>query len=88
MELFALRELAAALTESDKPGRIIASMINPGTVRTNFHRHMDGFQYYMAELYPKLAGRTPEVAGRILVSACEAGQESHGQYLDDCKVGQ
>jgi len=31
--------------------------------------------------------RTAEVGARTLVLAAEGDEETHGQYLNDCKVG-
>jgi retinol dehydrogenase 12 len=87
VELLLVRELARRITDSSKPGRITASILNPGFVRTEIMR--DGtwlFHIYYVCLAALLA-RTAEEGGRILVSAAEGGRETHGQYLDDCKVG-
>lgn len=34
-----------------------------------------------------LVGRTAEQGSRTLVAAAVAGEESHGMYMCDCKVG-
>jgi hypothetical protein len=31
--------------------------------------------------------RTPEEGGRTLANAAKGGVETHGKYLDDCKIG-
>jgi hypothetical protein len=41
----------------------------------------------MITIMRKTIARTTEVGGRILVNAAEGGPETHGQYLDDCKIG-
>lgn len=87
MELLLVRELAEQVTKSSKPGRITVSILNPGFVRTEIMR--DGtwlFHIYYLCLAALLA-RTAEEGGRILVNAAEGGRETHGQFLDDCKVG-
>lgn len=87
MELLLVRELAAQVTRSPNPGRITVSILNPGFVRTDIMR--DGtwlFHIYYVCLAALMA-RTAEEGGRILVNAAEGGEETHGQYLDDCKVG-
>lgn len=87
MELLLVRELADQITKSSKTGRITTSILNPGFVRTDIMR--DGtwlFHIYYICL-AAIMSRTAEEGGRILVNAAEGGEETHGQYLDDCKVG-
>lgn len=36
----------------------------------------------------KTMARTAEEGGRTLIHAAEGDPETHGEYLDDCKVGQ
>jgi retinol dehydrogenase-12 len=88
IELLGIRELATSITNSSKPGDIVVSVINPGFVETDIMREASFlFSLYVKGL-SKMLSRTPEVGGRILVNAAEGGKETHGQYLDDCKVGQ
>lgn len=87
MELLLVRELADQLTKSSKPGRIATSIINPGFVRTEIMRDATWLFHIYYVCLAALMARIPEEGGRILVSAAEGGEETHGQYLDDCKVG-
>lgn len=87
MELLLVRELADQITKSSKPGRITVTILNPGFVKTEIMRDATWlFRIYCVCLAAAMA-RTSEEGGRILVSAAEGGEETHGQYLDDCKVG-
>lgn len=87
MQLLTVRELANELTTSTKPGMVITSVINPGFVATEIMRNSGFFfQIYMAFLR-KAYSRTSEEGGRTLVHGAEGAEETHGQYLDDCKVG-
>ena len=87
IELLAMRELANEVTKSNEQGRVIVSLINPGSVRTEIMRHAGyWFSLYVAAVRAVLS-RSPEEGGRTLVSAAEGGKETHGQYLNDCKVG-
>ncbi len=87
MQLLTVREFANELTKSTKPGRVITSVINPGFVATEIMRNGGPlFQTYM-KLLRKALSRTPEEGGRTLVHGAEGAEETHGQYLDDCKVG-
>lgn len=86
MELLLVRELADQITKSSKPGRITVSILNPGFVKTDIMRDATWlFQIYVVSLSAALA-RTAEEGGRILVNAAEGGEETHGQYLDDCTM--
>lgn len=87
IELLIVRELAEQITKSSKPGRITTSVINPGFVKTEIMRDATFlFKVYVVLLAAAMS-RTPEEGGRTLVNAAEGGEETHGQYLDDCKVG-
>lgn len=87
MELLLVRELAGQVTKSSKPGRITVSILNPGFVRTDIMRDSTRLFYIHYVCLAALLARTAEEGGRILVSAAEGGEQTHGQYLDDCKVG-
>ncbi|KAK3312135.1 hypothetical protein B0H66DRAFT_595770 [Apodospora peruviana] len=88
IQLLIMREFANQLTKSEatKPGKVITSAINPGFVATTIMRHRGKlFQIGMVVL-KALLSRTPEEGGRTLVHGAEGREETHGQYLDDCKV--
>jgi retinol dehydrogenase-12 len=82
-----VRELADLITKSNKE-KIIVSTVNPGFVKTDVMRHAPFLQSLSIKFFQRTIARTTEEGGRILVHAAEAGQESHGQYLDDCKISQ
>ena len=87
IQLLTVREFADELTKSAKPGKIVTSVINPGFVTTQIMRHEGPlFQIYLKGLR-KLLARTAETGSSTLVHGAEGGEETHGQYLDDCKVG-
>jgi hypothetical protein len=87
IQLLTVREFADELTKSTKPGKIVTSVVNPGFVATQIMRHEGPlFQIYLKVLR-KLLARTAEEGSRTLVHGAEGGEETHGQYLDDCKVG-
>jgi retinol dehydrogenase 12 len=88
IQLLCTRELANQLEKSRKDGQVITSTINPGFVNTAIMREAKWpFTLWLAFL-KKTLSRTAEEGGRTLVNAAEGGNETHGQYLDDCKVGQ
>lgn len=87
MQLLLIREFANELTKSTKPGKVVTSVVNPGFVATQIMRQQGPlFQMYQ-KLLQKAFARTPEEGSRTLVHGAEGGEETHGQYLDDCKVG-
>jgi retinol dehydrogenase-12 len=86
IELLCSRELANEVTKSPKQ-KIILSLINPGFIKTQIMRETTGLFKFYVKVTQKTLSRTAEVGGRILVSAAEGGDETHGQYLDDCKPG-
>ena len=87
IELLISRELANHTSASPKDGRIIVSLINPGFVDTSIMREANFLYSLWISALKKIMSRTAEEGGRTLVSAAEGGVETHGQYLDDCKVG-
>jgi NAD(P)-dependent dehydrogenase (short-subunit alcohol dehydrogenase family) len=87
IQLLCTRELANQLDISTKNGRIITSTINPGFVNTSIMRDAKPpYTWWLAFLKMALS-RTAEEGGRTLVNAAEGGDETHGQYLDDCEIG-
>ena len=88
MQLFLTRQLALEVSKSSQPGSVIISTINPGHVRTDILREATVVDNLWMKPANRLLGRTTEVGGRTLVNAAEGGKETHGQYLDDCKVGE
>lgn len=61
---------------------------NPGLCISSLSREADGtFGGFMFDLVKKLIGRSTSLGGRTLVDAAvKHGPESHGQYLEDCKI--
>ncbi|KAI0113634.1 putative short-chain dehydrogenase/reductase family protein [Nemania sp. FL0031] len=87
LELLAFRELSETITKSSKPGDIVVNMLNPGSVRTALDREGHGPRAMVWTAFVRAVGRTAEEGSRTLVHAAQGGRETHGQYLDDCKVG-
>ncbi|WYZ35904.1 hypothetical protein EsH8_X_000551 [Colletotrichum jinshuiense] len=85
ISLLLARELANTVTE--KRGEVIVSTLNPGLVDTQILKHAGYWRGILLRLIFKGIARTPEEGSRTLVLAAEGGRETHGQYLDDGKVG-
>lgn len=87
IQLLVFREFAADIARPQDRGRVITSIINPGWVATDIMREASGFAF---KLYLRLGGRliarTPEQGARTLVHAAYGDEETHGEYLGDCRV--
>ncbi|MCJ1248591.1 hypothetical protein MMC30_005809 [Trapelia coarctata] len=86
MEIYTVRTLAALISSSKKPA-IILNCLNPGWVVTEVMREWTGLRLLIFKINRTLFARRTDVGARTLVAAAEAGQESHGMYMDDSKVG-
>lgn len=63
---------------------ITLNFVNPGFCKSELIREMDNLAI---SAFVAVLARTTEVGSRTLVHAgTEAGEESYGQYLSDCKV--
>ncbi|KUJ19523.1 uncharacterized protein LY89DRAFT_717010 [Mollisia scopiformis] len=87
IETFCVRELADQITASKTDGKVIVLIVNPGIVDTAIMRHAPILFSLVVTVLKRLVSRTAEEGGRTLVHGAEGGEETHGQYLDDCKVG-
>lgn len=72
---------------SSKEGRVVLNCLNPGHCRTEMMRDSSGLYKLFIAAMTALMARTAEVGSRTLVAGVEAGEEMHGQYMNDCKVG-
>lgn len=81
LEVFCCRELAARHSQSSSP-HVIINYLTPGLCHSELTREA-GIQLMIMKFF---FARTTEVGSRTLVHGALAGPESHGNYLDDCKV--
>ncbi len=84
LEVFYTRELAARTKESGK-SEVIINYVNPGLCHSSLAREIEGWVFYILKA---LLARPTEHGSRILVHAAEAGPETHGQYLSDCRISE
>lgn len=88
LEMHAIRELADLSKASSKPGKVIINVLNPGWVVTNIMTdNYTGFGKFLFWIGCLVFARSTEVGSRTILNAAEGGDETHGQYLDDCKPG-
>ncbi|PQE17929.1 hypothetical protein CJF32_00008399 [Rutstroemia sp. NJR-2017a WRK4] len=85
LEILVVRELASKMTASGK-SPVILNTLTPGFCHSELMRHALFPLNVLAWLGKALIARTTEVGSRTLVAAAAAGEESHGQYMADCKV--
>lgn len=83
LEVYPARELATRANQSGKSG-VIVNYLNPGLCHSELARDSGWFLHIMK----LLLARTAEHGSRTLVHAAQAGKETNGQYLSDCKVKQ
>lgn len=87
--VFVIRELAALLAASSKQGDVILNCLNPGFCVSEImtRGQFTAMQLKLFAVGRAMLARTTEEGSRTLVHATLAGKETHGQYLDDCKIG-
>jgi len=79
------RELAIRLSSSSN-NSIILNIITPGFCKSQISRNLPLAGRLSVGMFLALIGRTTEVGSRCLVAAAAAGVDTHGQYLDSCRV--
>ena len=83
LEVLAVREIAPKLTGSG----VVLNTLNPGFCHSSLSRNSEFPKAIIFWLMKTLLARTTEVGSRTLVASAEAGEESHGKYMHDGKVG-
>ncbi|KAI3336888.1 NAD(P)-binding protein [Xylariaceae sp. AK1471] len=84
LSVFAIRSIA----EEYPSLPVTINAVSPGLCHSDLSREAKGLQKVAFGLMKTVLARTTEEGSRTLVSAGTAGPESHGQYLEDCKVGE
>ena len=86
LDILLTRELAELTTASRKEGHIVINCMNPGWVVTEIMREWTGMKQAVFRIGRTIVARKTDVGARTLIAAAEAGEESHGQYMDDCRI--
>ena len=50
-------------------------------------REYKGLTWLIFTIASAIFARSTEVGSRTVVNGADGGEETHGEYLDDCKVG-
>lgn len=86
--MFCVRELAAQMNTSrnnnSKDRQVILNAAAPGFVATDLAHESKGSMLFRT--FETIVARKPEVGSRCVVDGISHGQDSHGQYLSECKV--
>ena len=85
LEILTIRDLAPAMTASEKP-KVILNTLTPGFCHSELMRHAVFPLNFLGWVGKRLIGRSTEMGSRTLVAAASAGEESHGKYMTDCLV--
>lgn len=89
IEMYAIQELAQqVIASAPQKGKIVINHSNPGWVVTDAVREWSGLKLLVFKFFRAIFARTTEVGSRTTVHAAEGGEETHGQYLDDCAIGE
>jgi len=90
LEILMIRELAPKMTASAESGKpaVILNTLTPGLCESQLMRHASFLLAIGAKIGKALLARNSEVGSRTLVSAALAGEDTHGEYMADCKIAQ
>jgi NAD(P)-dependent dehydrogenase (short-subunit alcohol dehydrogenase family) len=81
--VYMIRELTEQIRASGKPG-VILNTPNPSACKSQLMREYSWIELKLGNSF----ARTAEMGSRALVNGVLGGEDTHGQYLDDCKVAE
>ena len=85
--MYAVENLAKLTRASSKGDDVVINDVNPGMVVSEAMREWTGVKYVFLRLLQMTVMRSTEVGSRTLLNAVEGGKDTHGQYMDDCRIG-
>ncbi|KAK2599578.1 hypothetical protein N8I77_011319 [Diaporthe amygdali] len=83
LEVFIVRQLASEMASNDP---VIVNALSPGFCNSTIFRHAPWLLQGVLQVAVRLIGRTSEMGSRTLMSAAAASRETHGRYMDNCKL--
>ncbi|OTA95816.1 hypothetical protein M434DRAFT_28508 [Hypoxylon sp. CO27-5] len=88
MSLFVAREVANRMVKNKDKPQVVLNIVEPGYCRSQLMREQALPWYFEILMIVGFAtvARTSEQGSRTYLSAATAGWESHGMYLEDCKL--
>ena len=85
--MYAVQELADTMSASSA-AKIIVNHVNPGWVVTEVMREWSGLKMIIFKIFRAILARSTEVGSRTVINAVAGGEDTHGQYMDDCRIGE
>ncbi|KAH7008058.1 hypothetical protein EDB80DRAFT_715300 [Ilyonectria destructans] len=85
LQLMAMKRLGEAVDASGK-GHIIINGVTPGLCRTELYRSSPFPLNLAVKAFNMLMARTAEMGSRTLVAAAVAGEETHANWMADCRL--
>jgi len=86
--MYEVQELADLTSKSSKEGEVVINFTNPGWSVTEVMREWTGMKLVVFKFFRALMARSTEEGSRTTVNAAGGGEETHGQYMNDDKLGQ
>ncbi|KAI3398722.1 hypothetical protein diail_8761 [Diaporthe ilicicola] len=83
LEVFIVRQLASQMAPNDP---VIVNALSPGFCNSTIFRNAPWLLQAILQVGLRLIGRTSEMGSRALMSAAAASKETHGRYMDNCKL--
>ena len=86
LSVLVMRELARRMKVGAKD-RVVLNMPEPGICQTSLcRRRGEGRPTLLTGLSQKMIARTAEMGSRTYIHAAAGGWDTHGKYLEDCKI--
>lgn len=85
LQLMVTKNMAEAVDASDR-GHVIINALNPGLCKTQLFREFWFPLNLIVQLAFVLLARDAEMGSRTLVTAALAGEETHGNWMTDCRL--
>ncbi|ETS85418.1 hypothetical protein PFICI_03443 [Pestalotiopsis fici W106-1] len=82
--IFVARAIAEEYPADSYP--VTINLINPGLCHSNLAREAEGIQKFAFSVTKTALARSTEQGSRTLVHGGSQGAESHGKYLEDCRI--
>ncbi|KPM35840.1 hypothetical protein AK830_g10727 [Neonectria ditissima] len=83
-KIMIVRELAKVFPYTETG--VVINLLSPGLCNTGLARNSTLIFRLQFRIFNALIGRTAEMGSRTILHAMQAGPESHGRYISDCKV--
>lgn len=86
LTIFHVRSFAERRPAPEYP--VTVNLASPGLCKSDLSRDAQGAQALMFGAMKLVLARTTEQGSRTIVHAATQGAETHGQYINDCRIGE